>query len=82
MSSANIVRDYMQLFVKHVKPITKPVHVTCELVHTPSLAFQLKRSMSHTAYAETLAQPLLDQCREGETILANYFIDSKSIARV
>ena len=54
-------------------------HILVELYHAPPA---LGRTMSHTAEAEELARPFFDQCQEGETILANYFIDQGGMGHV
>lgn len=54
-------------------------HILVELYHAPPA---LGRTMSHTAEAEELARPFFEQCQEGETILANYFIDQSGIGHV
>ena len=69
------------------KPSKKPskkdleaAHILIELSLPPAPV--LERTMSHTAEAEEQARPFFDLCQEGETILANYFIDRSGTGHV
>ena len=65
---------------KPSKKDLEAAHILIELSLPPAPA--LERSMSHTAEAEEQARPFFDRCQEGETILANYFIDQSGMGHV
>ena len=65
---------------KPSKKDLEAAHILIELSLPPAPV--LERTMSHTAEAEEQARPFFDQCQEGETILANYFIDQAGTGHV
>jgi hypothetical protein len=67
---------------KASKKDMEAAHILVELFHAPPASPALERTMSHTTEAEEQARPFFDQCQEGETILANYFIDQAGIGHV
>jgi hypothetical protein len=67
---------------KPTKKDMEAAHILVELFHAPPAPPTLERTMSHTAEAEEQASPFFDQCQEGETILANYFIDQGGMGHV
>jgi hypothetical protein len=67
---------------KPTKKDMEAARILVELFHAPPAAPALERTMSHTAEAEEQARPFFDRCQEGETILANYFIDQGGMGHV
>lgn len=67
---------------KPSKKDLEAAHTLVELSHAMPPAPVLERTMSHTVEAEEQARPFFDQCQEGETILANYFIDQGGMGHV
>ncbi len=66
---------------KPTKKDMEAARILVELFHAPAPP-ALERTMSHTAEAEEQARPFFDRCQEGETILANYFIDQGGMGHV